>query len=107
MEGGKDRRKPQGERYPGLPAPPFGRCAQTREAPVRNRGTADGGAVRLAIPLARTGVPPCQASRLAKPERFSRLANCRESAEALQEGGRRRTRRAYLRGHAHRSCRKR
>src|SRR5580704_8482716 len=107
MEGGKDRRKPKGERNPRLPAPPFGRCAQTREAPVRNRGTADGGAVRLAIPLARTGVPPCQASRLAKPEERSRLASGRESADALQKGRRGGSGCSHFRSHSHQLCRKR
>ena len=66
MEGGKDRCKPKGETDARLPAPPSGRRAQAGKAAVRNRGATHGGAVCLALAVARTGVPPCQTPRLAK-----------------------------------------
>ncbi len=66
MEGRKDRRKPKGETDARVPAPPSGRRAQAGKAAVRNRGATHGGAVCLALAVARTGVPPCQTPRLAK-----------------------------------------
>jgi len=68
VEGRKDRRKQESETDPRVPAPPLGRCAQASEAAIRSRGVAHGGAVCLALPIARPCVPPRQASRFTKPK---------------------------------------
>src|ERR1700733_3206242 len=88
MEGRKNRRKEESETGRYVPAPPFGRRAQAGEAAIRNRRVAHGGAVCFALPVPRTGVPPCQTSWLAKSKGCLRLADSRKSANALQKGRR-------------------
>ena len=97
VEGGENGYKPEAQADDFLPPPAYGRCSQTCEATIWNRRNANGGWLCVALPVTRTGVPPCQAAWVTKPEGPPRLSDGREGPDALQEGRRRWTGETHLR----------